>query len=75
MQRVLLTGAIVIVSIVVPEFSSMMAILGSFSAFLLSIVGPVVAKIMIERNCTIFDGVIIATGIVMAVWGTLATFV
>ncbi|KAF9478044.1 hypothetical protein BDN70DRAFT_809596 [Pholiota conissans] len=73
-QRVLLTGAIVMVSILVPDFSSVMAILGSFSAFMLSIVGPVLAKVMIERHCSIFDGVIIVIGIVMAAWGTLAAF-
>jgi vesicular inhibitory amino acid transporter len=74
-QRIFLTGTIVVVSIVIPDFSSMMAILGSFSAFMLAIVGPIIAKIMIGRSCTIFDGVAISMGIVMAVWGTLATFV
>ncbi|KJA26174.1 hypothetical protein HYPSUDRAFT_133333 [Hypholoma sublateritium FD-334 SS-4] len=73
-QRVLLTGAAVTVSIFVPEFSAVMAILGSFSAFMLSIVGPVVANVAIEGVCGPFDAVIIAAGIVMAAWGTTAAF-
>ncbi|KAF8167933.1 transmembrane amino acid transporter protein-domain-containing protein [Crassisporium funariophilum] len=73
-QRVFLTTLAVAVSIWVPEFSSMMAFLGSFSAFMLSIVGPVMAKVMINRQCNALDGMIIVVGIVMAVWGTSAAF-
>lgn len=73
-QRVLLTGAAVTVSIFVPEFSAVMAILGSFSAFMLSIVGPVIANVVIEGVCGPFDAVIIAIGTVMAAWGTTAAF-
>lgn len=53
----------------------MMAFLGSFSAFLLSVVGPVLAKVMINGRCGRFDALIIVTGLVMAVWGTAAAFV
>ncbi|CAA7266602.1 unnamed protein product [Cyclocybe aegerita] len=74
LQRVCLTSLAVAVSIWVPEFSSMMAFLGSFSAFILSIVGPVMAKIMIEGRCGAFDATIVVVGTVMAVWGTVAAF-
>ncbi|TFK30607.1 hypothetical protein FA15DRAFT_662607 [Coprinopsis marcescibilis] len=73
-QRVTLTVLSVVVSIAVPEFSSMMAFLGSFSAFMLSIVGPVIAKVTIERRCGVWDGIIIISGIVMAIWGTFSAF-
>ncbi|KDR85164.1 hypothetical protein GALMADRAFT_233828 [Galerina marginata CBS 339.88] len=73
-QRILLTVLSVAVSIAVPEFSSMMAFIGSFSAFMLSIVGPVIASVMIEGRCNRFDGIIIAMGVMMAIWGTAAAF-
>lgn len=75
MQRLCLTLAAVMVSILVPEFSSMMAFLGSFSAFILCIVGPILAKVSIAGQCSIFDGIIITLGMVMAIWGTGAAFV
>lgn len=73
-QRIVVTVLSVSVSIAIPEFSSMMAFLGSFTAFMLSIVGPVLAKIMIDGRCGFFDGSLVALGIGMAVWGTLAAF-
>lgn len=73
-QRVLVTMLSILVSILVPEFSSMMAFLGSFSAFILCVIGPISAKIMLERRCTIFDGVVLTLGIVKAIWGTAAAF-
>jgi len=74
-QRVSLTCLAIYVSINVPEFSSMMAFLGSFSAFMLSIVGPVLAKIAIRKEWSWFDAAIILVGTVMALWGTGAAFV
>lgn len=74
LQRISLTCLIVTVSIMVPEFSTMMAFLGSFAAFLLSIIGPVMAKVMIQGQCSVFDGVVVAVAFVMAVWGTLVAF-
>jgi len=74
-QRVALTCFAIYVSINVPEFSSMMAFLGSFSAFMLSIVGPVLAKIAIRKEWSWFDAAIILVGTVMALWGTGAAFV
>ena len=73
-QRISVTALSILVSILVPEFSSMMAFLGSFSAFILCVIGPVAAKIMLAGRCSIFDGVVLALGIVKAIWGTAAAF-
>lgn len=73
-QRIFLTVLSVGVSILVPEFGSMMAFLGSFSAFIICIIGPIGAKIAIEKRCSFFDGLVLAIGIVMAVWGTVVAF-
>jgi vesicular inhibitory amino acid transporter len=73
-QRILVTCASVSVSICIPEFSIAMAFLGSFLAFTLSIVGPIVAKMKIEGKCHLFDVVVMFMGAVMAIWGTIATF-
>ncbi|KAL0950969.1 hypothetical protein HGRIS_007717 [Hohenbuehelia grisea] len=71
-QRVTLTLLAVGFSILVPEFSSVMAFLGSFSAFLICVIGPVGAKVALARHCGWFDGIVLVIGIAMAVWGTLA---
>jgi len=73
-QRILVTTLSITASIMIPEFSSMMAFVGSFSAFMISIVGPVIAKVMINRRCGRFDALIIIVGTIMAVWGTVAAF-
>ncbi|KAF5337361.1 hypothetical protein D9611_003336 [Ephemerocybe angulata] len=73
-QRIGMTVLSVVVSIAIPEFSSMMAFLGSFSAFMLAIVGPILAKVMIDRKCSWFDGIVMALGIGTAIWGTGAAF-
>ncbi|KAF8640666.1 hypothetical protein AX17_000323 [Amanita inopinata Kibby_2008] len=73
-QRIVLTLLTVVISISVPDFSTVMAFLGSFSAFIINIVGPIAAKVAIQGRCSNLDGVLIAIGIVMAVWGTVATF-
>lgn len=59
-------------SILVPEFSSMMAFLGSFSAFLLCVIGPVSAKVALSGRCSLWDGLLFVTAVIMAVWGTAA---
>ncbi|KAJ3855730.1 transmembrane amino acid transporter protein-domain-containing protein [Lentinula lateritia] len=73
-QRLIVTIASVAVSVAVPEFSALMAFLGSFSAFMICIIGPVAAKIAVERKCGILDALILGAGIVMASWGTVAAF-
>ncbi|THU94817.1 hypothetical protein K435DRAFT_667480 [Dendrothele bispora CBS 962.96] len=74
-QRIIVTLASVGVSIAVPEFDAMMAFLGSFSAFMICIIGPIAAKVALERKCGILDGFILIVGVVMAVWGTGSAFV
>lgn len=51
-----------------------MAFLGSFSAFVLCVIGPIAAKVAIEGRCGFFDGFVMVLAIVMAVWGTGAAF-
>jgi solute carrier family 32 (vesicular inhibitory amino acid transporter) len=60
------------VSILVPEFSAMMAFLGSFSAFMLCVIGPIMAKVVMAGRCSLFDGIVLIAASVMAVWGILA---
>lgn len=47
---------------------------GLRAAMLIDTIGPLAAKIALERRCGVLDGVILASGIVMAVWGTGAAF-
>ncbi|EEB89800.1 hypothetical protein MPER_12068, partial [Moniliophthora perniciosa FA553] len=75
LQRILVALAAVGVSIAVPDFDAMMAFLGSFSAFMICIIGPIAAKVALERRCGIADSFIIAIGLAMAIWGTGAAFV
>jgi solute carrier family 32 (vesicular inhibitory amino acid transporter) len=73
-ERALLTSLSVAVSILVPEFSSMMAFLGSFSAFLICVIGPVSAKVAMTGRCGPWDAFLLLTAVMMAVWGTGAAF-
>ena len=52
----------------------MMAFVGAFSAFLLCVIGPVSAKIALERKCKWKDGALLLIAVVMTVWGTIAAF-
>lgn len=61
-------------SIFVPEFSAMMAFLGSFSAFLLCVIGPVSAKVALAGKCSLLDATLLLVAVLMAVWGTIAAF-
>ena len=73
-ERTLFVFLSVATSIVVPEFSSMMAFLGAFSAFLLCVIGPLSAKICLNGRVGLWDLFLLATGVVMASWGTGAAF-
>ncbi|KAJ7468733.1 transmembrane amino acid transporter protein-domain-containing protein [Mycena latifolia] len=73
-QRIAVTLLSVTVSILVPEFSAAMAFLGSFSAFVLCVIGPIAAKVAINGRCGVFDGFVMALAVVMGVWGTGAAF-
>ncbi|KAF8140795.1 transmembrane amino acid transporter protein-domain-containing protein [Mycena galopus ATCC 62051] len=74
LQRIAVTLLSVAVSILVPEFSAAMAFLGSFSAFVLCVIGPIAAKVALERRCGVFDGVVLVLALAMGVWGTGAAF-
>jgi solute carrier family 32 (vesicular inhibitory amino acid transporter) len=73
-ERVAFTLLSVGVSILVPEFSAVMAFLGSFSAFVICVIGPILAKMMLSRRVDILDTIILSIAIVMAIWGTVAAF-
>jgi vesicular inhibitory amino acid transporter len=72
--RISIPALSILVSIIVPEFSSLMAFLGSFSAFMICVIGPISAKIALEGRCGLVDVSLLAIAIVMATWGTLAAF-
>jgi vesicular inhibitory amino acid transporter len=73
-ERILFTLFAVGVSILVPDFSSAMAFLGSFSAFVICVIGPIAANIALTRRCTLFDAFLLVVATVMAIWGTVAAF-
>jgi len=73
-ERIGLVCLAVAVSILVPDFGTIMAILGSFSVFVLCVIGPIVAKISLEREVTIMDAMILTSSIIMALWVTVAAF-
>lgn len=73
-QRSLMALLTVAVSIAIPEFSSMMGILGSLFSFLICVIGPISAKIAIDRKCSLFDGSILLIGVAMASWGTFSVW-
>ncbi|KAH9857857.1 transmembrane amino acid transporter protein-domain-containing protein [Lenzites betulinus] len=50
LERAALTAAAVAVSIVVPEFAAVMAVLGSTFSFVLCVIGPVLAKIALSGS-------------------------
>ena len=52
----------------------MMAFLGSFSAFLLCVIGPISAKIALTNACSFLDAFMLVAGVVMAAWGTATAF-
>ncbi|KAG6879399.1 hypothetical protein C0992_003016 [Termitomyces sp. T32_za158] len=72
-QRVMMTVLSVTISILVPDFGAMMALLGSFAAFALCIIGPLSAKIALTGRCSMKDGILLAVGVIMAIWGMVAT--
>jgi len=72
-SRVLPATASVAVSIAIPEFSSVMAFLGSFSAFTICIIGPMLAHIRLN-GARWWDTSILIVACVMAIWGTGAAF-
>jgi len=51
----------------------MMAILGAFTTFLLCIIGPLAAKIVLEGR-TARDVCFLVVAVPMAVWGSMVAF-
>ena len=74
LERTVLTLLSVAVSILIPEFASVMAVLGSTFSFLLCIIGPVSAKVALAGGCGVWDGLLLATSSAMALWGTACAF-
>lgn len=73
-ERSAFTCLAVAISIIIPEFSPMMAFLGSFSAFVLCVIGPLAAKVALYGQSSWGDMLLLVGGVVMAVWGTIAAF-
>ncbi|KAG2350557.1 hypothetical protein BDR05DRAFT_954656 [Suillus weaverae] len=71
-ERISVPVLSILVSILVPEFSSVVAFVGSFSTFLICVIGPISAKIALEGRCSLVDASLLSIAIVMATWGTLA---
>jgi len=71
-ERISLACLAVTVSILVPDFGSIMAILGSFTVFALCVIGPIAAKVSLERKATVVDLLLMMASIAMALWGTAA---
>ncbi|KAJ7462683.1 transmembrane amino acid transporter protein-domain-containing protein [Mycena galericulata] len=73
-QRICVTVLSVMLSILVPGFSDILAFLGCSSAFMLCVIGPLAAEVSISRECRMFDGLVMTVSLFMAVWGTIALF-
>ncbi|KAK7694562.1 hypothetical protein QCA50_001748 [Cerrena zonata] len=73
-ERIMLACVSVGISILVPDFSAMMAFLGAFTSFLLCIIGPISAKMALSRQVKWYDALILTIAIGMASWGTGAAF-
>jgi len=72
--RFLLAGMSVTVSVLIPNFSAMMSFLGSFSAFTICIIGPILAHIQLNGGKW-WDKVVLGIAMMMAVWGTTVSFI
>ncbi|OBZ79209.1 Vacuolar amino acid transporter 1 [Grifola frondosa] len=72
LERTVLTILSVLVSILVPDFGSVMAVLGACFSFLLCVIGPLAAKIALAGKCSLWDGVLLGVAVAMAVWGTVS---
>ncbi|KAI0778101.1 transmembrane amino acid transporter protein-domain-containing protein [Trametes elegans] len=89
LERAVLAVLAVAVSILVPEFASVMAVLGSTFSFVLCIIGPVCAKVALASagaasgagpgeswlaRTAWWDGVLLVVSVAMALWGTWCAF-
>ncbi|KAG9314517.1 transmembrane amino acid transporter protein-domain-containing protein [Chiua virens] len=74
LERIMVPVMSILVSILVPQFSSLMAFLGSFSAFVICVIGPISAKIAMTGKCHWYDAGLLGVSTLMAVWGTFSAF-
>ncbi|KAF8559229.1 hypothetical protein OG21DRAFT_1403136 [Imleria badia] len=74
LERIMVPVMSILVSILIPQFSSLMAFLGSFSAFVICVIGPISAKIAMSGRCPWYDAVLLGVSTLMAVWGTISAF-
>lgn len=68
--KLVVASLVVAVSIMVPQFSALMSFLGAFSAFTICIIGPLLAKMALERRYGFVDALILIVVIGMTIWGT-----
>ncbi|KAF9229485.1 hypothetical protein BS17DRAFT_688120 [Gyrodon lividus] len=73
-ERIMVPVMSIAVSVVVPQFSALMAFLGSFSAFVICVIGPISAKIALTGRCQWYDAALLGVSTLMAVWGTFSAF-
>ncbi|PIL32046.1 transporter [Ganoderma sinense ZZ0214-1] len=76
-ERIVLAVAAVTISILVPEFASVMAVLGATFSFLMCVIGPLCAKIALNgglRKCGWTDATLLVITASMAVWGSICAF-
>ena len=73
-ERTLITVLSVVVSVLIPEFDSVMAFLGSFSAFIICVIGPMLAKAVLVGRLGFWDIMLLIVAVGMAGWGTVAAF-
>jgi len=71
--KLIVASLVVTVSIMIPQFSALMSFLGAFSAFTICIIGPMLAKVALERRCGLIDASILIVVIGMTIWGTYAS--
>lgn len=74
LERTAVVAAVAAVAVLVPDFSASMAFLGSFSAFVLCVIGPILAKVCVEGRCGKLDALLLAVSCTMAATGTAAAF-
>ncbi|EJD55658.1 hypothetical protein AURDEDRAFT_49921 [Auricularia subglabra TFB-10046 SS5] len=74
LERTALVAAVAAVAVLVPDFSASMAFLGSFSAFVLCVLGPIMAKVGVEGRVGVLDAILLAISTAMAAAGTAAAF-
>lgn len=79
-SRIIVTTLVVAVSIIIPDFDRVMSFLGAFAAFVICIVLPVSAELLLNKNQNRhkfsigLDFVLLMISITMAIIGTVYSF-